>query len=186
MNSASTGWTSGQGSFSLRDRFVQAGGVICVVAMVALLGLSGCNDSQTALERSEDTARTLVHSAAMLISETLPTLSNDQQRVEFIQNFIDPIRFYPDSSGYFYVYTMSCVNIAHATQKNLVGQNLYDYTDTKGKFVIRELSAAAAAGGGFVEYYWIKPGSEGEKLKIGYVEPIPGTDYFIGTGVYLE
>jgi len=40
-------------------------------------------------------------------------------------------------------------------------------------------------GGGFVEYYWVKPGIKGEHKKIGYVEPIPNTEYFIGTGVYL-
>ncbi|MFA4839764.1 MAG: cache domain-containing protein [Candidatus Neomarinimicrobiota bacterium] len=39
---------------------------------------------------------------------------------------------------------------------------------------------------GFVEFYWIKPGATGEKKKLGYVEPIPGTEYFIGTSVYLE
>jgi signal transduction histidine kinase len=78
------------------------------------------------------------------------------------------------------------VNIAHATQKNLVGQNLYNYTDTRGTYVIRELAAAAQAGGGFVAYYWQRPGETTESLKIGYVEPIPTTGYFIGSGVYLE
>jgi len=79
----------------------------------------------------------------------------------------------------------NCVNIAHATQKDLQGKNLFDYKDTKGKYVIRELADAAKKGGGMVEYYWIKPGSKGELKKLGYVEPIPGTNYFIGTGVYL-
>jgi signal transduction histidine kinase len=97
-----------------------------------------------------------------------------------------PISFYNDSSGNFYVYDYDCVNIAHARQKDLQGQNLYDYTDTRGKYVIRDLSAMAQAGGGYVEFYWIKPGDTGEKKKLGYVEPIPNTDYFIGSGVYLE
>jgi len=160
--------------------------VTCLAAMLFTIGLAGCNDSESALDQSKDTAVTLVHSAAMIISETVAPMTNEQQRVDFIRTFIGPIRFYPDLSGYFYVYNSACVNIAHATQPELVGQNLYDYTDSRGKFVIRELAAAAENGGGFVEYYWIKPGVEGERLKIGYVEPIPGTVYFIGTGVYLE
>jgi hypothetical protein len=41
------------------------------------------------------------------------------------------IRFYPDNSGYFYVYDFSCKNIAHATQKDLQGKNLYDYKDAR-------------------------------------------------------
>jgi signal transduction histidine kinase len=40
-------------------------------------------------------------------------------------------------------------------------------------------------GGGYVEFYWVKPGFKTEFKKLGYVEPIPGTNYFIGTGVYL-
>jgi signal transduction histidine kinase len=53
--------------------------------------------------------------------------------------------------------------------------------------VIRLLSDAARNGGGFVEYYWVNPAATagGEQKKIGYVEPIPGTNYFIGTGVYI-
>ena len=102
-----------------------------------------------------------------------------------IRTYIDSIFFYEDKSGYFYVYNFQCTNIAHATQKNLLRQNLFNYQDCRGKFVIRELSAAAAQGGGFVEYYWIKPGETGEKLKIGYVNPIPFTNFFIGTGVYV-
>jgi signal transduction histidine kinase len=78
------------------------------------------------------------------------------------------------------------VNIAHARQKDLQGQNLYDYTDSKGMYVIRELAAMAQQGGGYVKFYWVKPGETGEKEKLGYVEPIPNTNYFIGTGVYLE
>ena len=66
-----------------------------------------------------------------------------------------------------------------------MGKDLSNYQDSRGKYVIRELSAAAMKGGGFVEYYWIKPGSTGEFRKLGYVEPIPNTTYFIGSGVYL-
>ncbi len=131
-------------------------------------------------------AATAVHSAAVGLGGIMKNISNEKDRIELIRAFITPIRFYPDKSGYFYVYDTDCVNIAHAVQKNLQGKNLYDYQDIKGKFVIRELAAKAKEGGGFVEYYWVHPDSEGEDRKIGYVELIPGTGYFIGSGVYLN
>lgn len=186
MRCSSARCGSGVVGVSRRSRLAVVNGAIGLSALLLAFVMSGCSDSESALEQNEDTAKSLVHSSAIIISETVQTMTNEQQRIDFIRTFIDPIRFYADSSGYFYVYNFDCVNIAHATQKNLVGQNLYDYTDSQGKYVIRELAAAAADGGGFVEYYWVKPGEAGEKLKIGYVEPIPGTDYFIGTGVYLE
>jgi hypothetical protein len=43
----------------------------------------------------------------------------------------------PDSSGYFFVYDFDGVNIAHATMKELQGQNLNDYTDSIGLYPAR-------------------------------------------------
>lgn len=138
-----------------------------------------------ALEANKKTTVAVVHASALGLADLLQTLTDSAAKVQAIRTYITPIRFYEDNSGYFYVYNYQCVNIAHATQKELEGQNLYDYQDCKGKYVIRELSAAAANGGGFVEFYWVKPGETGEKLKIGYVEPISGTNFFIGSGVYV-
>jgi signal transduction histidine kinase len=46
--------------------------------------------------------------------------------IAYIRRAIDPIRFYPDSSGYFFVYNFDGVNIAHATIKELQGQRKPD------------------------------------------------------------
>ena len=138
------------------------------------------------LEWNKQIAVAYVHSYAVSIGEAVPDMKDDSTKIRYIRRAIDPISFYPDSSGYFYVYDFNCVNIAQARQKDLQGKNLFTYTDSRGKFVIRELSAKALSGGGYVEYYWIKPGDTGEKKKLGYVEPVPHTTYFIGSGVYLE
>lgn len=162
------------------------------LAILLTVVIFGCKEENTivnetdALEWNKKIAKSVVHTQATVISELLPLYSTNEEKIEFIRKSIDSVRFYDDNSGYFYVYNYSCVNIAHATQKILQDSNLYNYTDTKGKYVIRELSAAAFSGGGYVEFYWQKPGSTGEKQKMGYVEPIEGSDYFIGSGVYLE
>ena len=136
-------------------------------------------------ETSKAMAVEKVHSAAVAIGDMLKDDPDSAARVLAIRKYISPIRFYDDSSGYFYVYNFDCFNIAHATQKDLQGKDMYDYQDVQGKYVIRELSRTAARGRGFVQFHWIKPGEKGEKLKIGYVEPIPGTTFFIGSGVYI-
>ncbi len=161
--------------------------------LVMLMGLYSCEKDEDSKNGNEEeiiannktVAQVAVHCSAVGLGQVLTQFADSARKVECIRQYIDPIRFYDDSSGYFYVYNFSCVNIAHATQKDLQGQNLYNYQDSHGNYVIRELAAAALNGGGFVEYYWIKPGSEGEHRKIGYVEPIKNTDFFIGTGVYL-
>ncbi len=137
------------------------------------------------IEGYKEIAKTMTHGVAAGLGSVLTNVKAEKDRIELIRSFIAPIRFYPDKSGYFYVYDSKGINIAHAAQKDLQGKNLYDYKDAKGKYVIRALLEASKKGGGFVEFYWVKPGSKTEAAKLGYVEPIPGTDYFIGTGVYL-
>jgi len=157
--------------------------VLLVVSCQKPVTPNNVNDN---LDWNKKIAVAYVHSYATVIGEAVLLIENDSAKNTFIQNAVKTINFYPDSSGYFYVYDYNCINIAHAKQRDLVGKNLYDYKDSKGKFVIRELSTMAQNGGGFVDFYWIKPGETGEKEKLGYVEAIPNTNYFIGSGVYLK
>ncbi len=159
----------------------------CFVASAGPAEASGGAKVKAAVhtEANKEIARTMVHAVAVGLGGALANLKNENERIELIRAFVAPIRFYADKSGYFYVYDSKCLNIAHAIQKELQGKNLYNYQDVKGSYVIRDLHAAAQKGGGFVNFYWVKPGARKESAKLGYVEPIPGTDYFIGTGVYL-
>jgi len=54
-----------------------------------------------------------------------------------------------------------------------------------GVYLIRELRDAAHDGGGFVEYVFPKPGY-GDAPKLSYAEMIPGTELWVGTGVYID
>jgi len=156
-----------------------------LLAAVLLLGWSGARAGDDDSIRLKREAISVVHTAAVGLGAVLKDFPEKEAQLRIVRQFIDPVRFFPDMSGYFFVYTLDCVNVAHATQKDLVGKNLLEHKDCHGKLDIQALSAAAKKGGGFVEYYWVKPGSEREFKKLGYVEPIPGTDYFIGTGIYF-
>jgi signal transduction histidine kinase len=127
----------------------------------------------------------VVHASAVGLGEVLKKYASEAERTDFIRTYINKIRFFTDQTGYFFVYNFDGVNIALPNPNEWQGKNLYDHKDSQGKYVIRELSADAKKGGGFVEYYWAKPGSKGEFKKLAYAESIPGTSYFIGTGVYI-
>ena len=160
-------------------------GILFIIGCLSIVTPTLLKAGENTSESNQRIAATVVHSTATGLGAILKDIKEEQERITLIRTFIDGIRFYSDQSGYFFVYDFDCMNIAHATQKELPGKKLCDHRDARGKFVIRELSAAAQKGGGFVEYYWVKPGLEGEHRKMGYVEPIPNTRYFIGTGVYL-
>lgn len=98
---------------------------------------------------------------------------------------IGGVRFFPDKSGYYFIYKTGGVVFAHAAQPQLEGKNLIEFKDPKGKLLIKELDEVARSGGGFVEYVWEKP-DQGLKPKLSYARMIPGTSYWIGTGVYID
>ncbi len=124
------------------------------------------------------------HTAAMM-AETAIKGNNDKEQVKTtIRNLVDKIIYEPDHSGYFFVYE-GTVAVAFPVKKESVGKDLGGVTDKNGVKVIQELRDKAEAGGGFVQYIWPKPGA-GDQPKLSYAEMIPGTQMWIGTGVYLD
>jgi methyl-accepting chemotaxis protein len=97
---------------------------------------------------------------------------------------VDNIRFEDDESGYYFIYR-GTVNVALPTSKNLQGKDLGQLKDKNGVQLVAELNKQAQSGGGFVQYIWPKPGA-GDVPKLSYAEMIPGTDVWIGTGVYID
>jgi signal transduction histidine kinase len=109
-----------------------------------------------------------------------------KEQIQVCRKFVKPVRFFSDKSGYFYIYDMQGVNIAHATQPEIEGSNLLEYKDSKGNLLIQHLIKAAAEGGGFVEFWWENPLTKEEEQKLGYALPIEGTSFFIGSGIYVK
>jgi methyl-accepting chemotaxis protein len=140
---------------------------------------------ETSIEVYKQIMVAVVHASAVGLGELLKNCKSEAEQTELIRTYANKIRFFPDQTGYFFVYNYDCLNIALPNPLEWQGKNLYDLKDSHGTYQIRELSAAAKKGGGFVEYYWLKPGSTEHHKKLAYAEPIPYTNYFIGTGAYV-
>ena len=78
----------------------------------------------------------------------------------------------------------------HAASRSLEGRNLYNDKDKNGVYYVRELIAAAEAGGDFVEYLFDNPDVQGDEEegspKVSYVMllDLPGEKLIIGSGYY--
>ena len=94
------------------------------------------------------------------------------------------IRF--GSAGYFFIYDSQGKNIFHALMPNLEGQNKIDMTDPRGTKIIVGLLDAAKRGDGNFSYYYQKPNTNEQIEKISYVMMVPGTDWMLGTGAYID
>ena len=93
-------------------------------------------------------------------------------------------------SIYLFVLNPDGVMLFHAENKDLEGQDLIDLEDADGVKIIQGLLAAAAAGGGYLEYLWPDPAVEGDEEsgspKVSYVIPYSalGQDLILGSGFY--
>ncbi len=121
---------------------------------------------------------------ALSLGQEIKDISSGQEKIDFIKNAVDKIRFEKDKSGYFFVYKDTTV-VTVPTKKSLNGKDLGGVKDKNGVYFVKELSEQAHKGGGFVEYVFDKPGM-GLQPKLGYSMMIPGTNLWIGTGVYID
>ena len=93
-------------------------------------------------------------------------------------------------SIYLFVGTTDGIVVFHAANPALEGQNLIDLEDSNGVKITQEILAAAAAGGGYVEYLWDDPAVEGDEdagsLKVSYAIPYTalGQNFVLGSGFY--
>jgi cytochrome c len=85
---------------------------------------------------------------------------------------------------YIFANNMTGQQFAHGANAKQVGKNFWEVKDADGKLLFQEFSAAAAKGGGWVEYQWAHPQTKKIEAKASYIVKIPGSDYYLGAGAY--
>ena len=139
---------------------------------------------QIMAEDARDKIMVATRNMATAIGAAITGVEGQDERVAVIRKLISDIRFEADDSGYFFVYK-GTVNVILPPNAKIEGKDLADAKDVGGILFVRELQKQAQAGGGFVDYVFAKPG-KGDQPKVSYATMIPGTDMWIGTGVYVD
>ncbi|HHE75385.1 MAG TPA: HAMP domain-containing protein, partial [Desulfobacteraceae bacterium] len=127
----------------------------------------------------------LASSMATALGEALSQIEERKKREAYVRRIVNPIRFFPNKTGYFFVYRRDGTRVALPTAPQLVGINSSSESPRTKKHVA-DFIEKANKGGGFTQWYWEKPGKKGSFLKQGYVAPIPGTDLLLITAVYID
>lgn len=136
------------------------------------------------LQGEKSRIKTAAHTMALALAKAMTYARTPEEQKELARTLVEQVRFEEDASGYYFVYT-GTTNIALPPRPELVGQDLNDFRDQSGVYYVRELSRQAHAGGGYVLYTFPKPSGQLER-KLSYSEMIPGTDMWVGTGVYID
>ena len=178
----------------IRGRLLALVGAMLVFmgAVVVFFVVQASKTEQRMLERvgqimtedARDKIMVLTLSVMNSVAAGIKDVPDPDERIAVIKKLVYDIRFEADQSGYMFVY-QGTTNRVMPPKPSLEGTDLGELKDPNGLFLIRELRDAAAKGGGFVEYIFDKPG-KGVQPKVSYATMIPGTDMWIGTGVYVD
>jgi methyl-accepting chemotaxis protein len=87
---------------------------------------------------------------------------------------------------YYFIYQNDFINRLNPAKPEFEGQNKGDLKDANGKFLIQELAKAAQAGGGFVDYWFPRPGATVAEPKLSYAASFQPWGWVIGTGIYID
>lgn len=166
--------------------------LLSVLIVTAIVFYSFNNMADNSLKRLEtslmeghqEKIKIATHTIAGTLSALVNPENTTEQNDDILRKAIDQTRFESDHSGYFFVYRGS-VCVVQPVAKDRVGKDLANTVDPNGVKFILELNKQANQGGGYVYYVREKPGG-GLIPKLSYAEMIPGTDCWIGTGVYID
>ncbi len=89
-------------------------------------------------------------------------------------------------TGYFWMNDTEGVMLINPNTPDLVGTNVINTVDINGKYLFKDFINVASQGGGWVEYYWPRPGSPEAFRKLSYVKLFAPWDWIVGTGLYLD
>ncbi|RVU83978.1 HAMP domain-containing protein [Leucothrix sargassi] len=146
------------------------------------IGIQSAGDEM--LSGYKNDLKNIVEVMASTLAAATEGMEDPEEIYQTYAKLTKDARFFPDQSGYFFIYRDG-VNFVHAIKPELEGKDLTELKDAKGVLLIQELDKAAKSGGGYVEYYWDKPG-KGNQPKLSYIQMIPNSVYSIGTGVYID
>ncbi|MFP2768681.1 methyl-accepting chemotaxis protein [Oceanisphaera sp. KMM 10153] len=93
---------------------------------------------------------------------------------------------FDDGTGYFFVYNGEGVQVVSADNPAREGNNYLSATSPDGRHLVQEYVALGRQGGGYVEYDWPKPDTKQGAPKLANITPIPGTDWLLGAGFYVD
>ncbi len=152
------------------------------VRKVKMIGLT--NTEEVMLVDQKQKLKVATLSLAWLLAAAAKDIEEESGKLDMMRKYLADIRYEEDKSGYYFV-QRGTVNVVHPIKPDLQGKDSKDLKDKNNVFIVKELWERAKEGGGFVQYTWEKPG-KGDQPKLSYAQMIPDTDFWIGTGIYID
>ncbi|GAB6100103.1 methyl-accepting chemotaxis protein [Halanaerocella petrolearia] len=183
-------------NLNIKFKIILGIGISFLLVMVVIGGVVGYQFNRLQQENSQNLKKVLLgkereriknatHSVAKTFSQIYKEKKGKLSKSELkdlIAKRNSKINF--GKVGYFFIYNYNGDTISLPLDRVKEGSNRWDLQDANGKYIIRELVSTSKAGGGFINYIYENPNTSQKEQKFGYVEPIEGTNWFIGAGSY--
>ena len=149
---------------------------MCEKVIIAVILCLFVAASVSAQQRSTpEEAKKLVEQAVAYVK------ANGEEKA--IKEFNDPKGEFFKGDLYIFVLDLKGVLLANAALPKLVGKNVFNSPDSKGKLHRKEMiELANKKGSGWVEYYQKNPATGKDEAKISYVEKMD--NLIVGCGAY--
>lgn len=108
-----------------------------------------------------------------------------QQMQQEMLSYIEQIRF--GENSYIFVVDYDGVVRMNASQKHLIGKNIWELEDPNGiKVIQEERKAVRNPDGDFIYYVWNKPSTSTPSPKISFMKGVEDWRWMIGSGLYVD
>lgn len=138
--------------------------------MISELTNSVCSLLEAYRQEAED---------GLLSSDSAKLLASEQ---------LSRIRYGDGSKNYFWITSEQPIMIMHPYRPELVGKDLSNYKDSRGRLLFVEAARMVEeSGSGFIDYMWEgKDDSTRAVPRLSYVMGFEAWNWIVGTGIYLE
>jgi signal transduction histidine kinase len=109
------------------------------------------------------------------------------KKQQFVKQTLQDVRF-NSNIGYFFIISKQGKMIFHPYLPELENKNILSMQDPNGTYLFKEMIALMnEKQGAFYDWYWYKQNIKQTKYKkVGYLKNIASSDWFIGSGYYVD
>lgn len=158
------------------------GGCIAIAAIDLKAYWDGLLQERHAMLRSQvETAASVVQGYSRSAANGELSLQEAQERA---RQTLRQIRY--GKNEYILVYDHKGMAVAHGAQPKLEGSSRWDVRDSHGFQYVPAIIKAAREGGGFVSYYFPRPGSDAAVARLTYALNVEPWNWVVGSGIYTD
>ena len=154
--------------------------LLCLTALVQL--------KNTMLEDRKQKTRNLVEISLGILNHHHKLAQDgklaDEEARKGAREALRGLRF--DGSDYFFILSTDHSYVLLPPKPENEGKNVRDVQDAKGKYLIQEIVSAGQNGGGFVDYWFPRPGQQTAEPKLSYAALFAPWGWVVGTGIYID